>query len=322
MGKIIWIVSFILTLSISFPTAQAAVIKASEIQVGDVKAVVPLVTEGGSKKILEAVNRELADRMTGYIQDFITNRKHLRNDPNLPEEIKKHASFAGSYTVYYNGGPWISIAEQGYSYTGGAHGMPFEETMTVNLNTGKVYGIGDLFQKGFNYKEYLTQRVQAEAKERQELVLLEEPQVTEEQSFYLTEQGLVIYYPPYAIAPYAAGFIRFTIPYVELEGRWVSEVADLAPGFTISGEEPFWRMNIQPGDSIHFEGLFEKEINEFMEYNPPLYTGNEWIYKLGSEMVIRVSKQPCYSTMTGEPFNYAATLKWQGKVYTGCVKRW
>ena len=35
--------------------------------------------------------------------------------------------------------------------------------------------------------------------------------------FYLTEDGLVIYYGPYNLAPYAAGFVEIVVPYEDLE---------------------------------------------------------------------------------------------------------
>ena len=36
------------------------------------------------------------------------------------------------------------------------------------------------------------------------------------QSFYLTPNGLVIYYQQYEVGPYAAGIIEFTIPYEQI----------------------------------------------------------------------------------------------------------
>ena len=35
--------------------------------------------------------------------------------------------------------------------------------------------------------------------------------------FYLTEEGLVIYYQPDTLAPYAAGLLEFTLPYADLQ---------------------------------------------------------------------------------------------------------
>lgn len=318
MKKGIAILTLLFTWSMGMFIVQGAVMKASEIQVDDVSALVPFIIEGGSKEVMDTVNRDFADRMTSHIQSYITGRNQFRNNDVVPEEIKKNVSFTGTYTVAYNGGPWVSIIEKGYSYTGGAHGMPFEEGVTVNLSTGKVYSLGDLFQQKFDYKSYLTQRVQAEAAARKDLHLLAMPQVTEKQDFYLNDTGLVLFYPPYAIAPYAAGFISFTIPYEELDGRWVAEVSDIAPVFTVAGEQPFWRMHIRPGDLIYFEGLGENKASGSIPYSKPLFIGDRWVYKLGAEdgETLEIIKQP-----VGKAVKYQAVLNWKGRIYTGIAIR-
>jgi len=38
-------------------------------------------------------------------------------------------------------------------------------------------------------------------------------------SYYLSNDGLVIYYQQYEIAPYATGIVEFTIPFSVLEWR-------------------------------------------------------------------------------------------------------
>ena len=35
--------------------------------------------------------------------------------------------------------------------------------------------------------------------------------------FYLNDEGMVIYYQPDTLAPYAAGLLEFTLPYADLQ---------------------------------------------------------------------------------------------------------
>ena len=42
--------------------------------------------------------------------------------------------------------------------------------------------------------------------------------IKEDQDFYVDKNNLYIYFPPYEIAPYAAGFVTFKIPFTEIEG--------------------------------------------------------------------------------------------------------
>ena len=57
-------------------------------------------------------------------------------------------------------------------------------------------------------------------RKEEEYILAEKVEVNGTENFYITDNAdLVIVYPPYAVAPYAAGTIEFIIP--------VSQVADI-----------------------------------------------------------------------------------------------
>ena len=43
------------------------------------------------------------------------------------------------------------------------------------------------------------------------------PTVSENQNFYITSQGIVIFYPPYELSYYSKGFVEIEIPYKEIE---------------------------------------------------------------------------------------------------------
>ena len=57
----------------------------------------------------------------------------------------------------------------------------------------------------------------------------EKPVVGEAQNenFYLSNGGLVLYYKPYELSYYSRGFVEFTIPYSELYGYLKPEYAVL-----------------------------------------------------------------------------------------------
>ena len=201
--------------------------------------------------------------------------------------------------------------------------MPFEDAVTVNLENGKRYRLADLFKPGFDYKTYLTERVKTEAIAREGLDLLQRPEVTDEQKFYLTEKGLVLYYAPYEIAPYSNGFVRFTIPYRDLVEEWSREVGDIEPGFILMGEEPFWHMDIRPGEQIRFRGVFQNNVDEQFAYDSPSYTGDTWVYNISSDLSVTIVRQPTVSSMADDlAFECTAYLKWKGKTYKGGGQKW
>ena len=79
----------------------------------------------------------------------------------------------------------------------------------------------DFFPRNFDYKIDLTEQIIGQIAEQiaagndiyfddyEENVIAE----FNPQNFYLTPEGLVIFYQQYAIAPYSSGIMEFTIPY-------------------------------------------------------------------------------------------------------------
>ena len=61
--------------------------------------------------------------------------------------------------------------------------------------------------------------------------LWEKPQIKEsnQRDFYVTQQGLVIFYQPYDLSYYARGFVEFTIDYADISGYLKEEYRRLVP---------------------------------------------------------------------------------------------
>lgn len=142
------------------------------------------------------------------------------------------------------GGDWVSVevdytAQQigrilvvrldGYWYpAGAAHGMPLKEYLHFDLDTGAEYGLPDLFKPGSAYQARLEQLV-AERIAREQLDLfVPNPSVEPDHYFAAAVEGLILYWYPYDIGPYAAGFPTFLIPW--------EDVRDL-----IDRDGAFWR---------------------------------------------------------------------------------
>lgn len=126
---------------------------------------------------------------------------------------------AGDFKVGYLNDGFLSIPIRYYYFTGGAHGMSFQETTNVNLQTGRDFALPDLFLPDYDYRQVIREEVirQMEADPwvyfQESLIDLE---ITSEQPFYLTTQGVVVYFGLYEIAPYSSGIREFTIPFAHL----------------------------------------------------------------------------------------------------------
>ena len=115
---------------------------------------------------------------------------------------------------------FFSVYRDCYEFTGGAHGNTVRRSDTWNLATGKNVPLGCFFRPGVNYRRTLFEEVLRQAKENMEKcpdLYFEDYQELIRRYFslchyYLTPDGPVIYYQLYEIAPYAAGFVTFSIP--------------------------------------------------------------------------------------------------------------
>lgn len=116
------------------------------------------------------------------------------------------------YSMKYNRNDVVSVQFQSYVYQGGAHGIPARTDYTINLNTGKVYTLNDLLQSNPNYKDPINAVVK---KGLQEIALYEEGHefafrtISDNPSFYVKDEGVVVYFDVYEYTPYAAGFPEF-----------------------------------------------------------------------------------------------------------------
>jgi len=101
---------------------------------------------------------------------------------------------------------------------GAAHGMPYEDYYHIDLKTGAEYRLSDLFKPGAPYAQRLRDIVRQQIAANPDGGVYEpDPEVKPDQPFAAGADALQIYWAPYEIAPYAAGFPTFTIPYADLQ---------------------------------------------------------------------------------------------------------
>lgn len=125
------------------------------------------------------------------------------------------------YTITYNKNCFFSYYYDNYTFTGGAHGNTIRHSKTTSLNSGDTISLSDFFRKEENYKEIVLTEILRQAEKNmsadpnlyfenyKELIVKN----FNKKSFYLSDDGIVIYFGQYDIAPYAVGIVEFTIPY-------------------------------------------------------------------------------------------------------------
>ncbi|MBN2852314.1 MAG: DUF3298 and DUF4163 domain-containing protein [Clostridia bacterium] len=111
----------------------------------------------------------------------------------------------------------MSVAIIYYTYTGGAHGLETTYSYTFRLNDGTQVAFKELFDKNYDFitainKEISDNKYTFTGGFDEYVYQVEDFKgITENTKFYIKDNSIVIYYNPYEIAAYAAGYLEFRI---------------------------------------------------------------------------------------------------------------
>ncbi|MBB6215717.1 hypothetical protein HNQ80_001806 [Anaerosolibacter carboniphilus] len=129
-------------------------------------------------------------------------------------------SYQGDFAVTFFQKNLVVIQITGYNYPfGAAHGMPTQIYAHVDLMSGAFYQLKDLFKPNSNYVKILSDIIREQIirqGENSSVWLDSYKGIEENQPFFVTMDALNIYFYPYDIAPYAAGFPTFKIPFRDI----------------------------------------------------------------------------------------------------------
>lgn len=180
----------------------------------------------------KAINSYLAEyknQQIAYAESAFEEEKEWMD----PKEMGVAGQLSSSFSGFdYFDSRYISFVQAGYNYmSGSAHGMPYWNGMTFDLQTGKRLALSDIIGNSeTELKEivtsYFAEKINAAPEDYWEDAITSVQEWTSlESSYYLTSNGIVFYYEPYALACYAAGFRYVTIPYDEFEMKITLEKA-------------------------------------------------------------------------------------------------
>lgn len=131
---------------------------------------------------------------------------------NMPDHSGKV-----SYKTEYNDHYLLSVTLTELFYVKHqAHPMTYLRAFTINTKTGEFYRLKDIFTQGTGYAEKLNLLIGQQIAEHQIPLLKPFKGIDDNQEFYLSADGLVVYYQLYEYTPYFYGFPKFTIPYEQI----------------------------------------------------------------------------------------------------------
>ncbi|GIO87439.1 hypothetical protein J25TS5_43710 [Paenibacillus faecis] len=175
-----------------------------------IKVEYPQVGGLRSKEAERKINALLQSRAENFVQASLKEAKENQPSPNgSPYE------YLGNYTVTYNRGGLLSILEQTYAYTGGAHGISFREGLTFRLSDGKLLTLDEVLRANPGFRSIVDPAI-AKQLQATEGYFGGFETIGNNPDFYLKENGVVIFFQLYDYLPYVFGFPEFYFSFPEL----------------------------------------------------------------------------------------------------------
>ncbi|NLC68533.1 MAG: DUF3298 and DUF4163 domain-containing protein [Clostridiaceae bacterium] len=166
----------------------------------------PAVVGGVNPEVMQKINREILD----LVNHLITEQGYFQEP--------KTTQVNGYFEIKTNERGVLSLSIINYTYRyHAAHGMTIIKSLTFDIESGKVYELGELFKPESDYLKKLSDIVLKQIKEREIDLLGEFKPVKPNQDYYIADKSLVIYYQLYEITPYVFGFPQFPISVYEIQ---------------------------------------------------------------------------------------------------------
>lgn len=198
--------------------------KESDYLKEDIK--IPQLTGGMDKNKVDLINSKINDDILPKVEEAEKTATEyfggaVQERPRFPYEI------FSKYKVTEDNNSIISLFNDYYEFLGGAHGMTTKTSYTIDKKQEKLLTLKDLFVQGYNYTDVINKEIKAEISKHPENYFDSGDVfkgINENQSFYIENNNLVIYYQLYDLAPYVFGFPEFKVPVKLFDKNFVYSV--------------------------------------------------------------------------------------------------
>lgn len=218
LNRIIIFVIILLFLT-TIPTVALEIVSIpvtkTENNIYQIEAEIPILMNLNHKNIQKKYNDLFRDNIMTFIEYTVAMAKQSYRDFNesgFPwREFVGRVNFETKNTEQI-----LSIKFNYYQYTGGAHGNPYSLSYNIDLATGKDLKLVDFLERHNMSLSEVEKLIKAAIKKDPDIYFEADYgfQTLDKNQFYYLEDGdLVIYFQPYAIAPYSTGIPEFRIKY-------------------------------------------------------------------------------------------------------------
>lgn len=174
----------------------------------------PQLINGNDKKKIELINNRINNDIFPKIEEAEKTAKEYFGGLNKEKPSFSYEIYS-MYTATKDNNSIVSLYNDYYEFLGGAHGMTTRTSYTIDKRQEKLLTLKELFTEGYNYTDAINKEIKAEINKNPENYFDSGEifkGINENQSFYIEDDNLVIYYQLYDLAPYVFGFPEFKIP--------------------------------------------------------------------------------------------------------------
>jgi len=169
-----------------------------------VDMVFPLVQGIKDKQVEEKINQTIKKDVLNFKEMLQTeSEKYLQKAKEEGWEIRKYEAFA-YYIVHYQKDDLLSLSVFYYRYTLGAHGHTLQRAYNFNLLNGEEILLNDILKEKKNYVDIINKEIKRQIELNPQKYFSKWSvfkSISEDQPFYLIDDGLVVYFGLYEIAP-------------------------------------------------------------------------------------------------------------------------
>lgn len=202
-------------------------------EMGFIRLVIPQLTARSMQAA--HINSMLLEPYKITMDDFAREEDELREEWSLRhandtegEETWPIYTESLEYSVPYSDDDRVAFVFHWDRYRGGAHGVYGKDGRVFSLSTGQELEAADVFdvteeQFGAIVTKHVLAYIDSEQNREDGIYFFDEAKEEVKNTadfaqcmWYLSKDGVVVYYPLYVLAPYACGMPEITIPYAEL----------------------------------------------------------------------------------------------------------
>lgn len=169
----------------------------------NIDVIIPQITGLLNKEREKVINNEILEYTNMWISDGKKSSEDM--EPTIPYEYNAKYNITNEDNI-------LSFYIDYYQFNGGAHGITNRKTYNISSKNGEYIKLEDLFVKDFDYLSYINEEIKKEINKNPDNYFKDAFKgISIDQQFYIQNSKLVIHFPYYEIAPYAAGMPEFII---------------------------------------------------------------------------------------------------------------